>query len=261
MHYIRSIGRRGWVLTGGVALLLMLVVILLRVASNRDQDGESAADTDAQPPAASVANATGQPPGFQPTNLPVVAVPATNAGSVQSQPDALELYRAALLQGQYGTNRIEDLLKVLVETPGGPEIQLIFQALALRKEKALPIIKARLKTGEMWDKHMLTKFLRLCPWLETRDELLALAQSETEHWLPRQGAVFALGSLGDPSVGQAVAAILISPKATVNLQMASVSTLSRIQFGDAAAAIMPFAQAENIHLRLFALRALALQQA
>jgi HEAT repeat protein len=104
---------------------------------------------------------------------------------------------------------------------------------------------------------MLTKFLRLCPWSETRDELLALAQSETEHWLPRQDAVFALGALGDASAGPSVIAVLNSPQATINLQMAAVSTLSRIQSPDAAAVITPFTQAENIHLRLFATRALA----
>ena len=181
----------------------------------------------------------------------------TNSSAVQSSSDAFEHYRLVLLQSRYGTNRIEDLLQALVETPGGPEIQLIFQALALRKQEALPIIKARLQTGAMWEKHMLTKFLRLCPWPETKDELLALAQSETEHWLPRQGAVFALGALGDASAGPAVAAVLNSPKVTVNLQMAAVSTLSRIRYGDAVAVITPYAQAENIHLRLFAMRALA----
>jgi len=176
-----------------------------------------------------------------------LAVPAT----------ALEQHRSAILRSRYGTAPIEDLLRRLVETPGGPDIQLIYQALAMRKQEALPLVEERLRAGEMWEKHMLTKFLRLCPWPETKDELLTLATSEAERWLPRQGALHALGSLGDASVGPAVAGILNTPGVSINLEMAAIACLSRIGFRGGAADITPFTQAENIHLRLFATRALA----
>lgn len=176
-----------------------------------------------------------------------LAVPAT----------ALEQHRSAILRSRYGTASIEDLLRGLVETPGGPDMQLIYQALAMRKQEALPLVEERLRTGEMWEKHMLTKFLRICPWPETKDELLSLARSVTEHWLPRQGALYALGSLGDASIGPDVVVILNTPATSINLQMAAISSLSRIGFKAGAAAITPFTQAENIHLRLFAMRALA----
>jgi hypothetical protein len=187
---------------------------------------------------------TDSPPGKNP--------PTTPAGAV-----SLNQQRALILNGPFGKMPIRDLLRALKDTPGGPETQLIFQALALRKEEALPLIKDRLTTGEMWEKHMLTKFLRLSPWPETKDALVALARSETEHWLPRQDAVFALGSLGDRSVGPDVLAVLNSLNPPLNLQMAAVSTLARIGFKEAIPAIAPLSQAENIHLRLFATRSLA----
>ena len=162
-----------------------------------------------------------------------------------------------VLKSRYGAAPIADLLRALVETPGGPDIQLIFQILALRKQEALPIVKERLRTGEMWEKHMLTKFLRACPWSETKDELLALTRAETEHWLPRQDALYALGSLGDPSVGPDGVAMLKDPNVEANLRMAAISMLARVGFKDGVAAITPFAQDENIHVRLFATRALA----
>jgi len=170
---------------------------------------------------------------------------------------ALEQHRSAILRSRYGTAPIEDLLRGLVETPGGPDTQLIYQALAVRKQEALPLVEERLRTGRMWEKHMLTKFLRICPWAETKDELLSLARSVTEHWLPRQGALYALGSLGDASVGPDVASILNAPGVSINLEMAAISCLSRIGFRGGADDITPFTLAENIHLRLFATRALA----
>ena len=109
----------------------------------------------------------------------------------------------------------------------------------------------------MWGKRMLTKFLGLCPWPESKEELLALARNRSEHWLPRQGALYALGGLGDPSIGPEVAGILSAPEAGVNLQMAAISTLSRIGYKAGAEVIEPFARSDNIHLRLFAIRAQA----
>jgi HEAT repeat protein len=191
------------------------------------------------------------------SNPPPFGGALTNAGSTHNPASSLQQYRVAVLQSKYGKATIGDLIRTLVETPGGPNIQLIYQALALRKEEALPVIKERLRTGEIWEKHMLTKFLRICPWQEAKAELLALARNDTENWLPRQGALYALGSVGDASVGSEVILILNSPAASLNLQMAALSTLARIGFKEGAAAVRPFTQAENIHVRLFATRALA----
>jgi HEAT repeat protein len=192
------------------------------------------------------------PSGAQPSSIP-----AHPAAAASHEAHSFEQHRLALLHSHYGTDRIEDLLHALAETPGGPEIQIIYQALALRKQETLPVIRERLRTGEMWEKHMLTKFLRVCPSPEAKPELLALARNDAEHWLPRQGALYALGSLGDASVGPDVVRILNEPSAGLNLQMSAISTLARIGFTGGAAAIEPFTRADNIHVRLFAIRALA----
>jgi len=165
-------------------------------------------------------------------------------------------HRLMLLNSRYGKIPIEDLLQALVNTPGGPDVQIIFQALALRKQEALPIIKTHLRDGEVWEKHLLTKFLRLCPWPETKEELLSLTRAENGHWLPRQGAVYALGSLGDVTVGPDVLEVLNSPKTPLNLQMAAISSLARIGFAAAVPTITAFTKADNLHIRLFATRAL-----
>jgi hypothetical protein len=192
-----------------------------------------------------------------PPNSAITATNSTNSASARSGASPFEQYRLAILNGRFGQMPIEELLSALTETQGGRDVQLIFQALALRKQEALPLVKEKLRTGSMWEKRMLTKFLGLCPWPETKDELLAVVGARNEHWLPRQGALYALGALGESSVGPEVLTILNSPEAGLNLQMAAMSTLSRIGFKDGAAALIPFAQSENVHLRLFAARAQA----
>lgn len=241
-----------------ILVLAVLVAVWLMMFSSRRNlsNGVSASNQTSVAHTIGVHNATNAQQ-VQPTNLVPGIASQTNPGAVPTASASFEKHRSMLLKSRYGTVSIEELLRTLVETPGGPEIQLIFQALALRKQEALPVVKERLRRGEMWEKHMLTKFLRICPWQEAKAELLALALNETEHWLPRQGALYALGSLVDASIGSDVVVILNSPASSLNLQMAAISTLSRIGFKEGASAVTPFTQAENIHLRLFATRALA----
>jgi len=188
--------------------------------------------------------------------------PADAKAAPRFQPDtgvssALAGHRAAILHSAYGTVPIEQVVRALVEAPGGPETQLILQALALRKAEALPLVKARLRAGEFWEQSMLTKFLRMCPWAETKEELFALATTKSEHWLPRQGALYALGSLGDASAGPEAVTILTDPDSRVNLRMAAISTIARVGFKDGSSHIRPFLEDDNIHVRLSATRALA----
>jgi hypothetical protein len=166
-------------------------------------------------------------------------------------------YRAKILSGPYGSMPIDEVIQLLTEITGGPEVQQIFQVMAVRKTEALPIIKEKLKTGQLWEKHILTKFLRYCPCLETYTELIVLARDTNEHWLPRQGALYALGALDDVSAGPEVTAILSEPNCPWGVQLVAISTLARINDQKAASAIRQFAEHEDIHLRLFAYRALA----
>jgi len=99
----------------------------------------------------------------------------------------LARHRSLILSSRYGTAPSREVLRELSEATGGPDVQLIFQALALRKNEALPVVRERLRAGAMYETHLLPKFLRLCPWPETKPELLALAGESGEQWLPRQG--------------------------------------------------------------------------
>ena len=196
------------------------------------------------------------------TNSHSAASPAGNTSAPGAEADAraaavLERQRSIILSSPYGTAPIKDVIRALKETPGGPEIQLLFQVLALRKQEALPLVKEGLQSGEMWEKHMLTKFLRVCPWPETRPELLALAGRRGEEWLPRQGALYALGALGDVSVGPQVVAILREEGCPQGVELVAIGTLARIGYREGAEAIRPFLEDPDMHLRLFASRALA----
>jgi hypothetical protein len=195
------------------------------------------------------------------TTPPATSLPSsakTSPASPEESSEALlDRYRSAVLNSAYGNAPIAEVLRALNETPGGPDIQLIFQVLALRKAEALPLVKDRLRTGEMFEKHALTKFLRNCPWPETKPELLALAGAKAEHWLPRQGALYALGALGDASAGPDVSALLREPDCPPGVQLVAIATLARIGYRDAASAVASFAKSDDIHVRLFATRALA----
>jgi hypothetical protein len=157
----------------------------------------------------------------------------------------------------YGTAPVKDLVSALAGARGGPEVQAMFQSLALRKAEALPVVKERLRTGAMFEKFKLTKFLQYCPWPETLPELVALARDKTQYWLPRQGALYALGALGDKAAGPAVAEILHELDCPQGVQLVAIAALARMNYRQAADAIRAFTQNDDIHVRLFAAHALA----
>jgi hypothetical protein len=178
---------------------------------------------------------------------------ATKAGGT----GRLAQQRNAVAGSVYGTAPVTNLVSALAEARGGPDVQVMFQSLALRKAEALAVVKERLRTGAMYEKFMLTKFLQYCPWPETLPELVALARDTTQYWLPRQGALYALAALGDKAAGPGVAEILREPDCPQGLQLVAIAALARMNYQEAAEAIRPFTQNDDIHLRLFAARALA----
>jgi HEAT repeat protein len=192
---------------------------------------------------------------------PVAPPPVTTVAANQALPMRPRMrvaeHRDTIASSPYGTAPVGTLLAALTEARGGTEAQMLFQALALRKTDALPAVKERLRTGEMFEKFILTKFLRYCPWPETLPELVALARDKTQYWMPRQGALYALGALGDKTAGPAVAEILREPDCPTGVQLAAISALARLHCRDEINAIRPFTQNADIHLRLYAARALA----
>jgi len=169
----------------------------------------------------------------------------------------LSSLRAEVLRGPHGSAPIAEVVTALADISGGPEIQDVFQVLAVRKQEALPVVKEKLRTGEMFEKHMMTKLLRYSPWPETYPELVELAKDPKEHWLPRQGALYALGALGNKEAGPAVLSILKQENCPSGVKLVAISTLGRIGYREAATAIRSFCDHEDMHTRLFACRALA----
>src|ERR1041385_6141554 len=79
-------------------------------------------------------------------NSPAIALTRDSANSARSVSSAFEEHRLAVLNGRFGKMPLEELLRALTETQGGPDVQLIYQALALRKQEALPLVKAKLRS-------------------------------------------------------------------------------------------------------------------
>ncbi len=201
---------------------------------------------------------TGALPGLAQSATESPGTPGRSVSHASSAPvSTLEAHRAAILRSSYGTIPVAELLRTLGENSGGPDTQWIFQALALRKPEAVPLLRTRLKQGGMWEKHMLTKFLRVCPWPEATPELLALVRDDGEHWLPRQGALHALGVLGELAAGPEAVRILESSRSPDTLRLAAIAVVARLGYREGVPAIAPLVQNEQIHCRVFATRALA----
>jgi hypothetical protein len=69
--------------------------------------------------------------------------------------------------------------------------------------------------------------------------------------------LYALGELGDSSAGPEILPILSEPNCPRGVQLVAISTLVRIGYQQAASAISLFTKHEDVHIRLFAHRALA----
>jgi len=187
--------------------------------------------------------------------------PGTPEGSTppgaDTKQDIVQSLRAEVLRGPYGTVPIEEVVQALRDIPGGPEIQDALKALACRKEEALPLVQEKLRSGDWYEKHMMTKLLRHSPWPEVYKELIDLARDDNGHPLAREGALIALGSLGDLASGPVIASVLRNPSAPPGIQLVAIATLARIGYHEGVIDIVPFAEHEDIHIRLFANHALA----
>jgi hypothetical protein len=186
------------------------------------------------------------------------AAKTVSAGSLPASPPMIvQKLRDEVLSGRYGSMPIQEVLLALGDVSGGPEIQEILKALAVRKAEALPLVQEMLRTGEWWEKHMVTKLLRYSPWPETYPDLLALALSRDEHWLARQGALYALGALGNSEAGARLLSVLNESDCPQGVQLVAIATLAQLGYTPAIDAIRPFAQSKDAQIRIFSNRALA----
>ncbi|MCX7044085.1 MAG: HEAT repeat domain-containing protein [Candidatus Sumerlaeota bacterium] len=177
---------------------------------------------------------------------------AATQASATSLSACLDRIQSQVMNGRYGKAPIEDVVKALREISGGPDIQDVFMALCVRKKEALPLIKEKMKTGDIQEKQMITKLLRYSPWAETYPELIEMATAQDTHYLSRTGALYALGAMDRASAGPEIEKILIEPGCPPMVQQVAISALARIGDKEAASAIQSFQQTENIHTRLFA---------
>jgi hypothetical protein len=211
------------------------------------------------PPAVHAPGGTNSPtpwaasdPARRPDNRRTASIPA---GPLDDA--GLRRHQAWVLNTAVGQADIAEVVSGLGQVIGGPDVQLYFETLALRKQEALPWVKDGLRNGGAWEKFVLTKFQGVCPWPETLPELATLATATGETWLPRQGALYALGALGDASVGPQILGILSDPGCPAGVRLIAISTLARVGYQPAASHIRPFTNDEDAHVRLFAFHALA----
>ena len=191
------------------------------------------------------------------TGIPrAVAAPSDSRSaapaSVTAPSACMDRIQSQVMKGRYGKAPIEDVVKALRDVSGGPGIQDVFMALCVRKKEALPLIRGEMKTGDIQEKQMITKLLRYSPWAETYPELIEMATAKDMHYQARAGALYALGAMDRPSAGPEIEKILAEPGCPPVVQQVAISALARIGDKEAAAAIQPFLQNENIHTRLFA---------
>jgi len=220
-------------------------------------------------PAQKAVGETGKlPPSYKERSGTLAGEPSVSGRDIAEQPrrespvesdpqdDPVEGLRQSTLAGQYGTMPIEQLVRVLVDHEG-PEIRDILLALGLRKDEALPVVKERLRSGEMYEKYKIGKFLAFHPWPEALPELLEIAANHGEHWLARMQALYGLAALGDPQAGPVLLSILDEADCAPVVQQLAICTAARIGSRDAVRSIRRFEKHDNVHVQLSALWALA----
>ncbi len=151
---------------------------------------------------------------------------------------------------------ISDLVNDLSSMTGGQKLQHALQEVILRKGEALPFVMVKLREGAWFEKHIMTKLLRCSPWPEVSSELVRIASSEEEHWLVREGALYALAELGDVAAGPAIHVILTAAGTPAGVRRVAVAALARIGYTGALDNLRSLAKGVDIRMRLFANRAL-----
>ena len=190
-----------------------------------------------------------------------------STGSVWAQPDPqtpqrkpvadpVAALRQSIIDGPHGRMPVQQLVDATL-TSQGPVLEKAYLALALRKEEALPAVTEKLRTGLPHEKRAMTKVLRYLGWSEAVPALIEIVTSDTEHSLARIGSLYALGAIGDQSVGPTLIDTLHEPERSPTEKGITIATLARLGFHGAVPSIAPFTAHRNRLVRIFAVRALA----
>ena len=174
----------------------------------------------------------------------------------QAPSDAVAVLRQSIIDGPYGRMPIEELVQHVPKTQGY-SLERAYLALALRKEEALPVVLETLRAGPPQEQRAMTKVLRYLGWSEAVPALIEVATSDTGHPLARTGSLYALGAIGDQAAGPALVRALQNAQRSLTEKGVTIAALARLGFRDAIPHIRPLTTHANIHLRLFALRAMA----
>lgn len=113
-----------------------------------------------------------------------------------------------------------------------------------------------LRDGAWFEKHMMTKLLRCCSWSEAGPELVRIACTESEHWLVREGALYALAELGSQEYGAVIHGILLDPDTPLCVRRVAVATLARLGYRPAVKDLWSLTVDKDDRMKIFANRAL-----
>jgi HEAT repeat protein len=181
------------------------------------------------------------------------ATPAKNASA--SEDDPVVRLRQEILTGPFGKMPIADLLEKML-TDDSPRITAIYAAMVARKAEALSPMLEKLRTGPVSDKMKVTKLLRFAGWPEAVPDLLKVAVSPDQPELARTGALYALGGIGDPSVGSALIPLLDKRERSNTEKRVLMATLARLGARDAVSAIRQQLHSEQLLVRIYAAKSL-----
>lgn len=182
-----------------------------------------------------------------------VSIAPTNAAA---EPNQVVELRKRIMEGPYGIQPISKVVDAVILTEG-PRLLDAYLAAALRKEEALGEITRRLRDAPPAAKRKLTKLIRYTGFAETAPTLVEILTSDDEHQLSRIGSLYALGAIGNKSVGPTIAKLLDSKSRGPTEKRIMIAVLARLNYRKAIPQIREYVDHNNPLVRIFAVRALA----
>ena len=102
----------------------------------------------------------------------------------------------------------------------------------------------------------MTKLIRYIGWRDTVPYLLQVAKSGEQHELARNGSIYALGAVGDRSVGAELLFLLSAKDRKATEKRVLIATLARLHYREATSIIRRHLNHKNLLVRIYAARAL-----
>ena len=175
--------------------------------------------------------------------------------AIPNSPEVNEISQS-VLRGKYGQMSPKQLVNIYLLAEG-ETLYDVHIAHVLRKQEVLPVIIEKLQECSPIEKRKITKLLRYAKWAEVTPYLLDIALSDEEHELSRIGALYALGSIGNKSVGNDILSLLDKPDRAITEKRIIIATLARLKHKASIPNIHEYLSHEDFLMRLYATRALS----